>query len=83
MLAVTLAAVQLVRAGYSIKVDGNLDAVAKSALADYLQPDGAHPLSPFLASALEGTVITGLRDPSVWNRRFGLHRPTTLVERAP
>jgi hypothetical protein len=74
---------QLVRAGYSIKVDGNLDPVAKSASADYLQPDGTHLLSPFLASALEGTVITGLRNPSAWNSRFGLHRQTTLVERAP
>ena len=73
---------QLVRAGYAIKVDGNLDRVLKSALADYLQPDGPHPLSPVLASALEGTVITGLRNPSVWNSRFGLH-PTTLVELAP
>src|SRR5205814_259497 len=73
---------QLVRAGYAIKVDGNLDRVLKSALADYLQPNEAHPLTPFVASALAGTVITGLRNPSVWNRRFGPH-PTTLVELAP
>ena len=73
---------QLVLAGYAIKVDGNLDRVARSALADYLRPNEAHPLTPFVASVLGGTVITGLRNPSVWNRRFGPH-PTTLVELAP
>jgi Tol biopolymer transport system component len=72
---------QLVSAGYSIKVDGNLDAVTKSALADYLQLDRAHPLSPFLADALRGTVITGFRNPAAWNSRFGLHRLTKFVER--
>ena len=73
---------QLVRAGYAIKVDGTLDRVAQSALADYLRPNEAHPLSALVASALGGTVITGLRDPSVWNRRFG-PQPRTLVELAP
>ena len=73
---------QLVRAGYAIKVDGDLDRVAKSALADYLQPNEAHPLTPFVASALGGTVITGLRNPAAWNSRFGPH-PTTLVELSP
>jgi hypothetical protein len=72
---------QLVRAGYSIEVAGNLDPVTKSALADYLQLDSTHPLSPFLAAALENTVITGFRDPSAWNSRFGLHRLTKFVER--
>lgn len=72
---------QLVRAGYSIKDDGSLDPVTKNALADYLRPDQAHPLSPFLASALEGTVITGWRNPSTWNNRFGLNRRTKFVER--
>lgn len=72
---------QLVGAGYSIEVDGNLDAVAKSALADYLRPDAAHPLSSSLARALAGTVITGLRNPAAWNLRFGLNRPTKFVER--
>jgi hypothetical protein len=72
---------QLVRAGYSIKVDGTLDPITKSALADYLQLDPAHPLSPFLASALEGTVITGFRNGATWNSRFGLHRLTKFVER--
>jgi hypothetical protein len=72
---------QLVRAGYSIKVDGTLDPITKSALADYLQLDPTHPLSPFLASALEGTVITGFRDRATWNSRFGLHRLTKFVER--
>ena len=73
---------QLVRAGYAIKVDGDFDRVARSDLADYLQPNEAHPLSPFVASVLGGTVITGLRNASVWNSRFGPH-PNTLVELAP
>jgi Putative peptidoglycan binding domain len=72
---------QLVRAGYSIAVDGKLDPLTKSALADYLPLDATHPLSPFLASALAGTWITGLRKPAAWNRRFGLNRLTRFVER--
>ena len=72
---------ELVRAGYSVEVDGNLDPVTKSALADYLQLDSAHPLSPFLASALDGTVITGLRNPGAWNSHYGLGRATKFVER--
>jgi len=72
---------RLVRAGYSIKVDGELDPVTKSALADYLRVDSTHQLGPFLAAELDGTVITGLRDPAAWNRRFGLDRKTTFVER--
>src|SRR5262245_25602762 len=64
---------QLVRAGYTVDDDGNLDPVTRSALADYLRPDGAHPLDPNLAAALEGTVITGVRDPAAWNQRFGRH----------
>jgi len=72
---------QLVRAGYSIAVDGKLDPVTKSALADYLQLDATHPLSPFLASALAGTWITGYRKPAAWNQRFGLNRLTRFVER--
>ena len=72
---------QLVRAGYSIKVDGTLDPITKSALADYLQLDPTHPLSPFLATALEGTVITGFHNRATWNSRFGLHRLTKFVER--
>jgi hypothetical protein len=72
---------ELVRAGYSVKVDGKLDPVTKSALADYLQLDSAHPLSPSLASALDGTVITGLRNPGAWNSHYGLERATKFVER--
>ena len=72
---------QLVRAGYSIKVEGPLDPITKSALADDLRLARAHPLSPFLASALEGTVITGFRNRATWNGRFGLHRLTKFVER--
>jgi hypothetical protein len=80
-LAVMRAKKQLVRAGYSIKVDGKLDPVTKSALADYLRLDPAHPLDPILAAALQGTWISGLRDPAAWNSRFGLHRLTKFVER--
>lgn len=72
---------QLVRAGYSIKVDGKLDPITKSALADYLRLDAAHPLSPLLANELSGTIIVGSRHPAVWNARFGLNRKTTFVER--
>jgi hypothetical protein len=72
---------QLMRAGYSIAVDGKLDPVTKSALADYLQLDATHPLSPFLASALTGTWITGFRNPAAWNQRFGLNRLTRFVEK--
>ena len=80
-LAVIRAKKELVRAGYSIKVNGNLDPITKSALADYLQLDPAHPLDPILAAALQGTWITGLRNPTAWNSRFGLHRLTKFVER--
>jgi hypothetical protein len=72
---------QLVDAGYSIKADGKLDPVKKSALADYLRPNSTHPPSASLAPQLEGTVITGLRNPAAWNKRFGLDRKTTFVER--
>jgi len=80
-LAVNRAKKQLVRAGYSIKVDDNLDPVTKSALADYLPLDSSHPLDPNLAAALQGTWITGLRNPAAWNSHFGLHRLTKFVER--
>jgi hypothetical protein len=70
-----------VRAGYSIAVDGKLDPVTKSALADYLQLEPTHPLSPFLASALAGNWITGYRNPAAWNQRFGLNRLTRFVEK--
>jgi hypothetical protein len=72
---------QLVRAGYSLKVDGNLDPVAKSALADFLRPNAAHPLSASMGAELESTVITSKRDPQAWNSRFGLNRTTKFVER--
>lgn len=72
---------QLVRAGYSIAVDGVLDPVTKSALADFLQPSSRHPLGSSLAYAIRGTVITTLRDPTAWNLRFGLNRRTRFVER--
>ena len=72
---------QLVRAGYSIRVDGILDPVTKSALADFLRPSRRHPLNASLAAALDGTVITTRRNPTTWNMRFGLNRRTRLVER--
>jgi hypothetical protein len=72
---------QLVRAGYSIAVNGVLEPITKSALADFLQPSSRHPLGPSLAVALQGTVITTLRDPRAWNMRFGLNRRTRFVER--
>lgn len=72
---------QLVRAGYSITVDGSVGPVTRSALADYLKPDATHPFSPFLASALRGTVVTGYRNPTAWNNYFGLDRRTRFVER--
>ncbi len=72
---------QLVRAGYSIHVDGALDPITKSALADFLRPRRRHPLSASLAAALQDAVITALRDPTAWNMRFGLNRPTRFVER--
>src|SRR5262249_29636651 len=78
---------QRVRAGYSIAVDpiaaddGILDPVTRSALADFLQPSSRHRLRAPLAAALQGTVITALRDPVTWNRRFGLNRRTRSVER--
>jgi len=80
-LAVIRAKKQLVRAGYSIKANGNLDPIMKSALADYLPLDPAHTLDPILAAALQGTWITGLRNPTAWNSLFGLHRLTKFVER--
>ena len=55
--------------------------VTKSALADFLQPSSRHPLGPSLAVALQGTIITTLRDPRAWNMRFGLNRRTRFVER--
>ena len=71
---------QLVAAGYSIEPTRFLHPVTRSALADFLQPSSAHPLSPSLAAALAGTVITARRDPATWNRRFGLDRRTQVVE---
>jgi hypothetical protein len=72
---------QLVRTGYSIRVDGVLDPVTKSALADFLRPGSLHPLGASLAAALQDTVITARRDPTAWNMRFGLNRRTSFVER--
>ena len=80
-LEVTNLEKKLVAAGYSIKVDGRLDAVTKSALADYLRISATHPLSLALAESLQGTAITGSRNPQAWNSRFGLNRRTRFIER--
>jgi len=66
-------------AGYAIPATGVLDPVTRSAAADYLQPGGAAgPLS----ALLQGTILTGHRDPAAWNVRFGVARATRMVERA-
>jgi hypothetical protein len=72
---------QLVRAGYQVRVDDRLDAVTRSAFADYLRPGTAGSLGPGLARALRGTVLLGRQNPVLWNRRFGLNRTTKFVER--
>jgi hypothetical protein len=81
---------QLRTAGYAlpaIKVDYSLpaaywlDPLTRSAAADYLRISETSPLDPRLASALQGTVITGRRDPAVWSARFGTNRVTRWVER--
>ncbi len=70
----------LVNQGYGIRVSGKLDPITKRALADYLQPSRSN-LAPNLVAALKGTAITGARDPSAFNMRFGLSRTTKKVER--
>jgi hypothetical protein len=72
---------QLVRAGYQVKIDDSLGPVTKSAFADYLLPRSASWLAPGLAITLRGTVLLGRQNPVLWNRRFGLNRPTKFVER--
>jgi hypothetical protein len=72
---------QLVRAGYQVKVDDSLDAVTKSAVADYLRPGSAGSLGPVLPRALGSTILLGRQDPAAWNSRFGPHRRTKFVER--
>jgi hypothetical protein len=72
---------QLVGAGYQVKVDDSLGPVAKSAFADYLLPATARSLGPGLVRALRGTALLGRQNPVLWNRRFGLNRPTKFVER--
>jgi hypothetical protein len=72
---------QLVRAGYQVKIDDSLGPVTKSAFADYLTSGTASLLGPSLVSALHGTALLGRENPVLWNRRFGLDRPTKFVER--
>ena len=72
---------QLVRAGYQVRVNDSLNAVTKSAFADYLLPGSASLYGPGLVRALHGTVLLGRQNPALWNRRFGLNRPTKFVER--
>lgn len=57
--------------GYKIKVDGKMGPSTKSALADYLKLGKGSKMSPAMAKALKGTVITGKRNPKAWNQRFG------------
>lgn len=54
--------------GYDIAVDGKLGRLTKSAMADYFNPK---KLGGTMLDALQGTHITGRRDPHDWNRRFG------------
>jgi hypothetical protein len=71
----------LVRAGYAIRVDGVLDPVTMSAAGDFIRMSEWPQLDPWLANALVGTVMTGRRDPTAWNQRFGADRATRMVER--
>jgi hypothetical protein len=66
---------------YWLPVTTWLDPVTRSAAADYLRISERTPLDPVLALALQGTVITGRRDPEAWNARFGVNRLTRWVER--
>ena len=72
---------RLQSAGYDLGMSTVLDPVTRSAAADFLRLSTARPLVGWLAAALEGTVLTGRRDATAWNRRFGLHRITQMVER--
>lgn len=64
----------LVRKGYQLAVDGKLGRITKSALADYLDP--SH-VGGTLAQALDGTQITGKRNPKNWNILFGAKKGPT------
>ena len=67
--------------GYQVKVDGKMGPLTKSALADYLKLGKGSKMSPEMARALKGTVITGKRNPKAWNQRFGSGRNTKKVEK--
>jgi hypothetical protein len=67
--------------GYDIPEKGaTIGPKMKSALADYLKPSKSNPLSPNLAKALKGTVITGRRDPKAWSARFGSPKNRSVVQ---
>jgi hypothetical protein len=72
---------RLGRIGYSIKVDGNLDPITKSALADSCGSTPPSTASLARERPPEGTVITGFRNPAAWNSHHGLNRKTKFVER--
>lgn len=72
---------RLVRAGYAVRVNGVLDPVTMSAAGDFIRASDWRQLDPWLANALGGTAMTGRRDPTAWNQRFGTDRATRMVER--
>jgi peptidoglycan hydrolase-like protein with peptidoglycan-binding domain len=72
---------RLIAAGYAVRPTGVLDPVTKSAAGDFLSVRPSPATEPLLSSSLQGTVITGKRDPVAWNARFGRNRRTQMVER--
>ena len=67
--------------GYAIAATDMLDPLTRSAAADFVRVDAKHPLDPWLAVAMAGTVLTGRHDPVAWNARFGTNRMTQMVDR--
>lgn len=67
--------------GYDIPAEGaTIGPKMKAALADYLQVGDKNPLAPSMAKLLNGTVITGRRDPDSWNQRFGSKKTRPVVQ---
>ena len=69
------------KVNYWLPLANWLDPLTRSAAADYLRVSERTPMDSVLARALQGTVLTGRRDPTAWNARFGMNRLTRLVER--
>jgi hypothetical protein len=82
MLPLDITALQfrLADAGYAILITRALDPLTRAAAADFFG-SVAHPLTPLLARALDGTTFLGRGDSTSWNARFGLNRRTGMVER--